>query len=241
MGTSLSELLANFGIGQGEMEKDASEEATEQQVESTEDQDPNQERLSALLEGGGQEKTAQGGTNMSSLKDLWETLEERDGQMKTAADQGTYEQLDENGEVVQAEQTEQAGEVDIEKLAEAEAIQEMRIEKAAEEYDAAGRIMARGYFDELLKLAAGLTDTHVSPNVDMISDSRSKMPAMGEHGDVQLPLNYAGKEPIRVSGARSVNADALKKQQGSAIKPGSGATENPTVVGGFATIKDIAG
>lgn len=121
------------------------------------------------------------------------TASEGDGQMSTLAD--LYMQIASNDEVV---------EDDFDKVAAAAALgeydEEVGVEKIAEEYDAAGRIMARGFYDEFQKLARELEDA-----------SEAQTPALGDRGtEYQMETNYEGKGPIVTKGSFNVNSDALK-------------------------------
>lgn len=167
-----------------------------------------------------------------NLADLYLSMQEADGQIeKTAAETDNTE-----GEGEGEQELEQVAEA----IADAELDKEASIKLAAE-YDSAGRIMARGFYDELHKLAAE-ADTHVVPN-NTARPSAAKTPALGERGDPELAVNYAGSrdhmEGIKTTGPgpKQVYKDVLK--DGKRTSVGSGVTMSPPVVGGFATIKDI--
>ena len=218
MPTSLDELLATFGISP-ETEKVASENVTseENDVEVT--------------------KTANDGENRMNLADLFMQMQDADGHVKEAAAAA-------EGEVDTEGTTEAAG-GELEAAAEALAAAEIEKEagvKLAAEYDAAGRIMARGFFDEIQKLAS--EGTHVVPGTNA-KPSAAKTEALGERGVPLVPVNDASSPknnvpiPTAGPGPKKVYTNVLK--DGGSTKPGSGVTMNPPVVGRFATIKDIAG
>ena len=90
---------------------------------------------------------------------------------------------------------------DFDKVAQAAAeTEEVSIVKVAAEYDAAGRIMARGFMDEFSKLAMELEEA-----------SKAKTPALGERSTkFQVPTNNVGKGQLVTKGSQSVNAGAIK-------------------------------
>ena len=237
MPTSLSEMLASFGIEPaddgGTIEKTAAQvDAGDQGQE---------ERLTQLLDG--HEKTGSDGGHAMSLRDMWVGMQARDEDLrKEASVQG--EPSVEAGVPANDEPT-STGEVDLEKIAYAEAEEHVAIEKQAEELDAAGRIMARGYMDELMKLSAAATeDVHTTPNA-IEPASADKGTASGPRGtDFQVPTNFAGThgkhdKPISTAGSREAYKDVLK--DGGNTTVGSGVTMTPPAVGRFATVKDMMG
>lgn len=167
---TLDDLLNNFGLA------DESEEAEMEHVASDQDADNEEQALLNILQGEeGEEKLAsEGGSEMSgSLAEL-------------------YLQLAESDNFAEEEFEKEASEEETE--------EEVSIEKLAAEYDAAGRIMARGFFDEFQKLARELEDA-----------SEANTPALGDRGtQYQMETNYEGKGPIHTRGSQSVNADAIK-------------------------------
>lgn len=153
------------------------EEAEMEHVASDQSADEEEQALLNLLEEG--EKTAsEGGHEMSgSLADFYMQLAEQD----------TFD----GEEKVAEELVEEAAEE-----------QETSIEKLAEEYDAAGRIMARGFFDEFQKLARELEDS-----------SDAKTPAFGERGTgYQMETNYEDKGKIVTQGGEQQHKNILKGQ-----------------------------
>jgi hypothetical protein len=122
--------------------------------------------------------------------------------------------------------------------------------KIAAEYDSAGRIMARGFFDEFSKLAASV-HTEAAPNRHADSESAAKTPALGARGLPTMETNYAGSpnhdQPISTKGGKEVYKDSLAPSkrvrpgvtgddpEAAALSIGGGAPV------GFATIRDLAG
>ncbi len=122
--------------------------------------------------------------------------------------------------------------------------------KVAAEYDAAGRIMFRGFYDEVLKQAAKL-HTEAAPNRHTESESEAKTPALGERGLPTIETNFAGSpnhdQPISTKGGKDVYRDSLATSkrikagvtgddpEAAAISMGGGAPM------GFATVRDLLG
>ena len=168
---TLSDLLENFGLN-----GDVGEEKTASEQASAGD-DEEQALLENLLADDNEKTASEGGTQMGSLADLYLQMQEQDS---AGADD------------------------DFDKIAEAAAQEEVTetqsIEKMAQEYDAAGRIMARGFFDEFHKLARELEE-----------GSDAATPALGERGTGwQMETNVEDKGSIVTKGSQSVNSDALK-------------------------------
>lgn len=220
--TTLDDLLSTFGIStkaEGGAEKTAAENVTttENDVEVT--------------------RTANDGGNGMNLADLYLSMQQADGQVKEAS-----------GEATETDTTTDAGTTEEQALdAAAEALAADQFEKEAgiklaAEYDAAGRIMARGFFDEVQKLAAA--DTHVVPGANA-KPSAAKTEALGERGVPLMPVNDASSPknnvgiPTAGPGPKQVYKDVLKDGKKTGV--GSGVTMAPPVVGGFATVKDITG
>lgn len=126
--------------------------------------------------------------------------------------------------------------------------EEQEFIKQAAEFDAAGRFMARGFYDELNKLA-GAMDTAVAPNQRTESESRAQTPALGPKGLPTVETNFAGAENhdqgIDTKGGKEVYKDSLAPSK--TIKPGvtgddpeaaaiSAGSGSPA---GFATVRDL--
>lgn len=193
----------------------------------------------------GATKIASGGDEMKSLTDIYLALTESDFDKEAAAVAAIPED-----EVDFAKMAEQ--------LAEAEAYDltaepEVDMTKVAAEYDAAGRIMARGFFHEFNKLAGNM-DTDVSPNQMTESPSAASTPALGERGLPTVETNFAGNEAhdgkIETAGPgpkevyknslkpnKSISAGVTKDDpEAAAVSMGGGSGG-----GAFATVQDLVG
>jgi len=201
-------------------------------------------------DGVGTTKLASGGEQMHSLQDIYMAINQHDGVVKEAA------------AIPQAYGEEYYGEEDVdfakmaEALADAEADEYVQEEtpdiiKIASEYDAAGRIMARGFFDEFQKLAGNM-DTDVNENQMTESPSAASTPALGDRGLPTVETNFAGNEAhdgkIETAGMapKQVYKDSLKPNK--TISAGQGTSDDPesmaTSLGsgspaGFATVRDL--
>lgn len=196
----------------------------------------------------GHHKTASGG-DMKSLTDIYLNLTQADMHKEAAA--AAYAPTDDDLNFAKM----------AEALADAEAeeyVQEEQggyddgdIVKVAQEYDSAGRIMARGFYDEFCKLAGAL-DTAVSENQMTESPSRAATPALGNRGLPTLETNFAGTDahdqPIETAGmsAKQVYLDSLAPSR--TISAGAGTGDDPEAAAislgsgspaGFATVKDL--
>jgi hypothetical protein len=239
-------MLATFGIASADDGGGGGSEKTAAEVETG---DPSQEdRLLEQLEGGHEKTGTDHGGNAMSLRDIWEGMQARDEEMlKSASSRGAAGEpaTDPAGGTGGTPDAGGTGDPDLDKIAAVAAEAELGVEKQAQELDAAGRIMARGYMDELMKLASsGLEDTHVKPN-EIEPASADKNPAAGPRGtDFQTATNFAGThgkhdKPIATAGSREVNKDVLK--DGGNTTVGSGVTMSPPALGRFATVKDMMG
>ena len=125
------------------------------------------------------------------------------------------------------------------------------IMKVAQEYDSAGRIMARGFFDEFNKLAGAL-DTAAADNQMTESASKASTPALGTRGLPTMETNFAGSEnhdqAMETAGmaAKQVYLDSLAPTK--SISAGAGTGDDPEAAAlslgsgspaGFATVKDL--
>jgi hypothetical protein len=202
----------------------------------------------------GTTKLASGGEAMQSLQDIYMAITDQDSVVKEAhvAAEAPY-----GGEYVAEE------EVDFAKMAEslagAEADEYIEAEqgetpdivKVASEYDAAGRIMARGFYDEFHKLAGNM-DTDVSTNQMTESPSAASTPALGDRGLPTVETNFAGNEAhdqkIETAGPgpKQVYKDTLKPKK--TISAGQGTSDDPEAMAtslgsgspaGFATVRDL--
>jgi hypothetical protein len=195
----------------------------------------------------GHNKTASGGDAMKSLTDIYLTLTQVDMNKEAAA---------------AAHATDD--DVDFAKMAEAMADAEATelvqqdvggndgdIVKIAQEYDSAGRIMARGFFDEFQKLAGAL-DTAASENQMTETESKASTPALGSRGLPTMETNFAGSanhdQKMETAGqaAKQVYLDSLAPTK--SISAGAGTGDDPEAAAislgsgspaGFATVKDL--
>jgi hypothetical protein len=233
---SLKELLDTFGPSDDDAEKTASEK-------------PLAVTESAVVDG--ETKTASGGS-MKSLTDIYLSLDAADDMAKEAAAAAQVPDDIGNDEVDFAKMAEDLAEREATDLVDGEG-EEEEIIKVAAEYDAAGRIMARGFYDEFMKLAGNM-DTDVAPNQTTESPSAASTPALGERGLVTVPTNYAGSakndQPIETAGPgpKQVYSNVLKTKK--TISAGQGTGDDPEAAAislgggspaGFATVRDLAG
>lgn len=203
--------------------------------------------------GDGHNKLASGGEeNMNSLQNIYMSMVGLD---KTAAAVAGYP-------VYETEVQESNEDIDFAKVAEqlADAEAEEQVQsyeeggdflKVAAEYDAAGRIMARGFFDEFLKLAEATT---AADNQNTESESAAKTTAFGDRSLPTLETNYAGtvdtgtpgRQPQMTGTApKQVYADSMETSkminagvtgddpEAAALSLGGGAPV------GFATVRDL--
>jgi hypothetical protein len=197
----------------------------------------------------GATKLASGGETMQSLQDIYMAITDQD-HVKEAhvaarapvVDDGYGEELD-FAKMAEA-------------LADAEADEIVSHEtpdiiKVASEYDAAGRIMARGFYDEFQKLAGNL-DTDVSENQMTESPSAASTPSLGDRGLPTVETNFAGNEAhdqmieTAGTGPKDVYKDSLKPKK--TISAGQGTSDDPEAMAtslgsgspaGFATVRDL--
>lgn len=234
-GNTLGELLSKFASASASTsEGEASTRNVHEQV----------------LEGGQQKTASTGGTqmdnNMGSLAMLYMSMTEMD---KTAGQSvGMPEGYDDNQ--ITDEDLEKIANAEAEQLLEHEATQgsEQDMMKVAAEYDAAGRIMARGFFDEYVKLAAGAMDTSTGDNQGTDAESQSSTPSFGQRGLPTLATNYAGAPQAGIKGkAVGMNTSGGKEVYKNSLKP-SGSKGAGDIVGqqpdahaggAFATVRDV--
>lgn len=189
----------------------------------------------------GTTKIASGGEGMKSLTDIYLALTETDFEKEAAEVAEAPEQ-----DVDFAKMAEELADIEADEIIEEEA-DETDMTKVAAEYDAAGRIMARGFYDEFNKLA-GTMDTDVAPNQMTESETKAETPALGPRGLPTVPTNFAGNEAhdqkieTTGSGPKLVNADALKEKK--SIRAGVTGDDAPAAAAamgnqGFATVQDL--
>jgi hypothetical protein len=209
------------------------------------------------VDNSGTTKIASGGESMNTLQDIYMQIADQDmNKHAHAAAEVPYGE-----EYIEYESEE---EVDFAKMANAlagaeadeyleqeEQYEEGDIVKVASEYDAAGRIMARGFYDEFSKLAANM-DTSVTDNQMTESPSAASTPALGDRGLPTVPTNFAGNEAH--DGQIETTGPGMKEPYKNVLKPAktisAGATgDDPeglaTSLGGgspagaFATVRDL--
>lgn len=201
---------------------------------------------------------SEGDKNMNSLQDIYLSISGMDHE-KTAAAAA-------NAPAPQAAEQVEGGDTDFaamaEKLAAAEAEEQVNggggtgdapdFMKVAAEYDSAGRIMARGFFDEFNKLAHNLKVAEDNQKTE--TESAAKTPALGERSLPTLETNYVGtvdtgspgKQPqMNGSEPKKVYADSLAVTK----TINAGATgDDPEALAmslgggspvGFATVRDL--
>ena len=206
-----------------------------------------------VVNGDGATKIASGGESMHSLQDIYMAITDQDHvkEAHVAADAPILTEEEELDfakmaeAIAEAEATEYAGYDD------GSVDDSSDYVKIASEYDAAGRIMARGFFDEFSKLAGAL-DTDVSPNQMTESPSAASTPALGDRGLPTVETNFAGNEAhdqkIETGHAMSkqVYKDTLKPNK--TISAGQGTGDDPEAMAtslgsgspaGFATVRDL--
>jgi hypothetical protein len=190
---------------------------------------------------------SEGDTNMHSLQDIYLAIAGQDHEKTAAAAayQGTYATEEDDIDVDFAKMAEQ--------IAEQEASEEVEgdddgnsIMKVAAEYDSAGRIMARGFFDEFQKLAAGIDNQMTE------SPSAASTPSLGDRGLPTMETNFAGSEnhdkALETAGqaAKQNYLDSLAPTK--SINAGQGTGDDPEAaaisLGGgspaaFATVRDL--
>lgn len=245
-GHTLGDLMGKFAQTIGETDADAA---------------PNEDKVHEQVLDGQDKTAADGGTQMNegmgSLATLYLSMTEMD---KTAA--ATAEIPDTSGGEPQLteDDVEKIAAAEAQELVDAEAAEageaggdEPDMQKLAEEYDAAGRIMARGFFDEYIKLANAM-DTSVTDNQDTDAPSASASTSFGARSLPTLATNYAGAKDagtkgkavaMDTSGGKEVHKTVLKvpktrsagdtgdDPEGNAISTGGGAPV------GFATVRDV--
>lgn len=192
----------------------------------------------------GTTKLASGGGTMQSLQQIYMSIADQD-QIKEASVAAGIPDDDDEAFAKMASA-----------LADAEVEDQMQDEtpdiiKIASEYDAAGRIMARGFYDEFNKLAGNM-DTDVSLNQMTESPSAASTPALGDRGLPTVETNFAGNDAhdknIETTGPgpKQVYQNALKTQK--TISAGQGTGDDPEAAAislgggspaGFATIRDL--
>lgn len=199
----------------------------------------------------GQTKIASGGGEMNTLQDIYLSLAETDFEKEASYAAGAPDDDVDFAKIAEAMADAEAGEVL--EHASYDAVDSDEIIKVAAEYDSAGRIMARGFYDEFMKLS-GAMDTDVTPNQMTESESEARTPDLGPTGLPTVPTNFAGTanhdKSMETTGPehKKVYADTLKPAK--TISAGQGTGDDPEAMAisagggspaGFATVRDLAG
>lgn len=201
---------------------------------------------------GGTTKVAAGGESMDTLQDIYMNIAAVDmnKEAHVAADVPFVEDVIPQEDVDFAKMAADLAGAEAEELVSDE--EPADIVKIASEYDAAGRIMARGFFDEFNKLAGNM-DTDVTPNQMTESTSSASTPALGDRGLPTVPTNFAGNEAhdgmieTAGQGGKEVYKNVLKPAK--TISAGQGTSDDPEAMatslgggspaGAFATVRDL--
>lgn len=204
--------------------------------------------------GDGHHKLASGGEkNMNSLADIYLAIAGQDHVKEASAAAQVPDHSAPQEDADFAKMAEQLAEQEAAARLDPTDDPEMDMVKVAAEYDSAGRIMARGFYDEFCKLAAGMTTEPDNQNTE--SESAAKTPALGERGLPTLETNYAGtvdpskpgkQPPMTGPEPKRVYADSLETSK--TISAGQGTGDDPEAAAislgggspsGFATVRDL--
>lgn len=195
----------------------------------------------------GHHKTASGGDAMKSLTDIYLSLTHVDMNKEAAAAASAPDDDVDFAKMAEAMADAEATEI----VQHEPGDDEGSIMKVAQEYDSAGRIMARGFYDEFCKLAGAL-DTAATDNQMTESASKASTPALGNRGLPTMETNFAGSEnhdqALETAGqaAKQVYLDSLAPTK--SINAGAGTGDDPEAAAislgsgspaGFATVKDL--
>jgi len=207
------------------------------------------------VDDGGTTKIASGGDSMNTLQDIYMQIADQDMNKHAHAAAGVpqgeeYVEYDSEEDVDFAKMASVLAGAEADEYIEQEE-EQTDIVKVASEYDAAGRIMARGFYDEFSKLAGNM-DTSVADNQMTEATSAASTPALGERGLPTVPTNFAGNEAH--DGQIETTGPGVKEPYKNVLKPAktisAGATgDDPeglaTSLGGgspagaFATVRDL--
>ena len=191
-----------------------------------------------------------GGPGMKTLQDIYLGMTGLDKEASYAPATPVAEQGDPEDAAL-AEMAEKIAAAEAEALARGEQPAEQEqpeMLKVAAEYDAAGRIMARGFYDEFQKLAASV-NTEAAANQHTESPSAAKTPAFGNRGLPTVETNFAGSpnhdQGISMKGGKEVHKNVLEPSkkikagvtgddpEAAAVSLGGGAPS------GFATVRNL--
>jgi hypothetical protein len=196
----------------------------------------------------GATKIASGGDGMNTLQDIYMAIAENDHE-KVAHRAAAAPEAPYNDDVDFAKMAAQIADAETEEVVAQESQND--IVKIASEYDAAGRIMARGFYDEFNKLAGNM-DTDVSDNQMTESPSAASTPSLGDRGLPTVETNFAGTanhdQSMETAGSapKQVYADSLKPKKTISAGQGTGDDPEAAAIGlgggspaGFATVRDL--
>ena len=197
----------------------------------------------------GTTKIASGGDGMNSLQDIYMALAESDHEKVAHQVAEVPTGTEDTTDVDFAKMASDLAEAETQDIVASEDGDD--IVKIASEYDAAGRIMARGFYDEFSKLAGNM-DTDVSSNQMTESPSSASTPSLGDRGLPTVETNFAGNEAhdqkIETAGPgpKQVYKDSLKPKKTISAGQGTGDDPEAAAVGlgggspaGFATVRDL--
>lgn len=206
-------------------------------------------QLNAALEPGAT-KTASAGGSQMTLQDIYLQMTNIDKTAAAAAGAPPDNEEPTPEELAAAAEKLAADEAEAQLAADGTGEPGEDIMKVAAEYDAAGRLMARGFYDEFMKCAAGV-HTEAEDNRHTESESSAKTPALGERELPTIETNFAGSpnhdQPLSMKGGRETYKNSLSTSkrikagvtgddpEAAAISIGGGAPM------GFATVRDLLG
>lgn len=173
---TLSELCKEFGINSGDNES----------LEKTASAETEAAQLNDELS---QETNSENGGDDMGLSELYND---------------TFGSEEVQNDTTQDVDLEKVAAAEAEALAAAQAEEDGGMEKLAAEWDAAGRFMAHGFFDELEKIAAA---------VEQMSDSEKLPQQLHAEGANKTQINDDSKLAVNNAEARNANADALKEKK----------------------------
>lgn len=180
---------------------------------------------------------------MASLSDMYMRLTQQDMDKHASAAADVPEQYEEDVDF--AKMASFIAEAEAEEIVSQEYDGGDDMMKIAAEYDSAGRLMARGFLDEYVKLASALGIKLGSDNQMADSESESNSVAFGERGLPTLPTNFAGTEnhdgQMETSGPapKQVYADVLKAKASMSAGTGTMGDLTGSTLGSIATVRDL--
>ena len=212
--------------------------------------------FNAALEGGQTKTASDGGNTMkTSLQDIYMNLSSMDMNKQAAEAAGAPQEQTAPTDDEMAYAAQKLAAAEAEQLA-AEGVdpanipsaEDEEILKVAADYDAAGRIMARAFYDEFSKIAAS-GNTKANPNQMTESPSHAAQASLGNRKLPTVPTNFAGSEQhnqgMVTAGGKKVHENALEESRkinaGVTGDDPSSAAQRMGSTAGFATVRDIMG